>query len=137
MTKRTLSLVPAVLSWRSPSAIVLECLETLTQKAYAGEGWARQHMLAWEKSDASNDSGKRRMEGLIRDGIMAWARYGEEHHMQYGSDIGDDGVLGPAWKAWGSGLRDLLNGETGRLDCGTLDGLFLNIAAACGASLEE
>ncbi len=36
----------------------------------------------------------------------------------------DDGVLGDEWAKIGGALRGLLNGETGRFDCGTLDRLF-------------
>jgi hypothetical protein len=39
--------------------------------------------------------------------------------------IGEDYVLGPEWTQIGTAIRGLLNGETGRLDCGTLDGFIL------------
>ena len=47
------------------------------------------------------------------------------HKARFESAIGEDYVLGPQWQAIGEGLRGLLNGETGRLDCGTLDGFIL------------
>jgi hypothetical protein len=59
--------------------------------------------------------------GAIVQAINAWCNYAEAHKRRFESDIGCDYVLGPAWMAWGLALRRLLDGETGQLDCGTLD----------------
>lgn len=58
--------------------------------------------------------------------VQAWIEYAEAHKARYESDIGGDYVLGPAWEQWGRALRTLLNGETGDLDCGTLDSIILH-----------
>lgn len=50
------------------------------------------------------------------------AEYADAHRKQYGSIIMDDGVIGEYWHWLGEALIGLLNGDTGRLDCGTLDG---------------
>lgn len=55
-----------------------------------------------------------------------------DHRARYESPIGDDGVLGPEWRDIGLGIRGLLNGETGRLDCGTLDAFILDTLKAEG-----
>lgn len=52
---------------------------------------------------------------------MALEQYQIWHSRTYGSRIGDDGILGPAWADMVRSFRTLLNGQTGRLDCGTLD----------------
>jgi hypothetical protein len=56
--------------------------------------------------------------------FSGWLRYSQAVAHRYDGRIGDDGVLGPEWGAIGAALRGLLNGETGRLDCGTLDALL-------------
>jgi len=58
--------------------------------------------------------------------LNGWVEYASHHRKQYISSIGDDGVLGPEWWEIGKALRHLLNGETGRLDCGTLDAFILD-----------
>ena len=44
----------------------------------------------------------------------------------HGSPIGEDGVLGEYWAEWGKALRGLLNGDCGRLDCGSLDTVLVD-----------
>ena len=76
-------------------------------------GWKIRHLEAVrEPRDA---------EVAIVGAIRAWLFYAERHLARYQSPIGDDGELGRWWLVWGSALRELLNGETGRLDCSTLD----------------
>lgn len=65
--------------------------------------------------------------GLIR----AWLEYADQHKRRYQSGIGDDGVLGVNWSRIGRELRALLNGESGNLDCGTLNSVI------CGALQAE
>ena len=57
----------------------------------------------------------------VAQAMRAWCSYAETHREKFGSNIGDDYVLGPAWAQWGFALRALLNGDCGSLDCGTLD----------------
>lgn len=80
-------------------------------------GWQDRHRQALITPQGSE-------EPLVRM-LHGWARYADQHRFRYESGIGDDGVLGPQWATIGAALRSLLNGECGRLDCGTLDG-FLN-----------
>lgn len=56
----------------------------------------------------------------MRSGLLA---YGLQHSEQFeGCELGGDSVLGAAWLQMARGYIALLNGPTGRLDCGTLDG---------------
>ena len=64
--------------------------------------------------------------------LRGWLCYADAHREQYHSGIGDDGVLGPHWARIGADLRGLLNGELGRLDGGTLDGLICRTLEAEG-----
>lgn len=52
--------------------------------------------------------------------IEAWEAYRTEYARTLEAPIGDDGVLGEEWAAIGDAIHALLNGPTGRLDCGTL-----------------
>lgn len=56
--------------------------------------------------------------------LRGWIDYANTHRNRFECGIGEDGVLGPEWERIGNALLGLLNGETGRLDCGTLDGLI-------------
>lgn len=53
--------------------------------------------------------------------IDALQWYAEAHAKRWGSKLGEDYVLGEAWESALRGVLALLNGETGRLDCGLLD----------------
>lgn len=63
--------------------------------------------------------------------------YATAHRDMYDSPIGDDGVLGPAWLDALKGLRTLLNGETGDLDCGDFDARIVALASENGFDGEE
>lgn len=76
-------------------------------------GWQTRHMAAIRMAHPT--------EAPIVGLCLSWAAYADAHRARYESGIGDDGVLGAEWEAIGSAIRGLLNGECGRLDCGTLD----------------
>lgn len=59
--------------------------------------------------------------------LNAWRLYAQAHARRFKTEIGDDGVLGDPWEAIGVSLLALLNGETGRLDCGSLDALIRSV----------
>jgi hypothetical protein len=71
------------------------------------------------------------------DMLKAWAGYAEDHKARYESKIGDDSVIGREWEAIGDALRGLLNGETGALDCGTVDGFILRTMRANGVNTDN
>ena len=58
--------------------------------------------------------------------FRAWCRYATDHAVRYGSGIGEDYVLGKAWRDIGLALRRLLDGHIGALDSGTLDHIICN-----------
>ena len=69
--------------------------------------------------------------------LESWAEYAKGHKARFESTIGEDYVLGPQWQAIGEGIRGLLNGETGRLDCGTLDGFILDTLSENGIDIDN
>lgn len=53
--------------------------------------------------------------------VEGWLTYADAHQERYEDGIGGDFVLGKTWEVMGDSLLAMLNGETGRLDCGTLN----------------
>ncbi len=78
-----------------------------------------------------------RFEYGMRTLLIGWLKYADSHKHQYGSGIGDDGVLGPCWQDIGVGLLGLLNGHLGKLDGGTLDALIRTVLTAEGMNPEQ
>ena len=99
-------------------------LAPLRPRSKANEPWQKRHHQA--------ELCPQGFERPIYNMIAAWLEYADRHQKLYGSGIGQDGVLGHEWAKIGLGLRGLLNGETGRLDCGTLDGVILGALKAEG-----
>ena len=63
----------------------------------------------------------------------AWARYADTYTARFDGDlVGTDYVLGLHWLAIGKAIVGLLNGPTGRLDCGTLDAWVRDTVVAQG-----
>jgi hypothetical protein len=71
-------------------------------------------------------------EAAIVGMLNAWLAYEAVHLKAFESKLGEDYVLGPAWESMGKAIRDLLNGTTGRLDCGTIDGVICDHLRAQG-----
>lgn len=82
-------------------------------------GWSQRHLSAIARP---NDSFESAVVPLLR----AWLDYADAHQNAYGSEIGEDSMLGPNWARIGSGLRGLLDGNIGRLDANTLDRILVN-----------
>lgn len=92
--------------------------------------WAHRHNRAIAQPSLHNGE-------IIAPLIEAWARYAEGYRYQFPeSKLGDDYVLGEAWKQIGCELRTLLNGPCGRLDCGTLDAFILDTMNEAGIDTE-
>src|SRR5688572_10017184 len=75
-------------------------------------------------------------ESAIVSLVAALEEYAVNHRGRYESAIGDDGVLGQYWEDIARGVLGLLNGECGRLDCGSVDSHIRNMAAAHGVTLD-
>lgn len=91
--------------------------------------WQGRHRLAVH---APRDGEERSIVWMLR----AWLQYADSHRNRFESGIGEDYILGPKWETIGRGILGLLNGETGRLDCGTLDGCIRSALVAEGFSEE-
>lgn len=82
-------------------------------------GWQERHTAALRAPTYAE-------EGILSI-LRGWLQYADRHRLQFESGIGEDYVLGPHWADIGRGIRGLLNGELGRLDGGTLDGLIFDV----------
>jgi hypothetical protein len=69
---------------------------------------------------------------LVVRTVTSAAKYADWHLAEYGTPIGHDYVLGEGFARILQGVRTLLNGDTGNLDCGTLDSMILDIASVNG-----
>jgi hypothetical protein len=90
----------------------------------AGCEWGKRHAEAFNYPLGSEI-------GVV-ELMQAAAAYADSHRQRYSTGIGDDGVLGEHWEAIVRGILGLLNGDCGRLDCGTLDGTLRDMLAAEG-----
>ena len=91
--------------------------------------WATRHNKAVSQPT--------RAEHGILGACYALESMAEAHAERYTTVIGEDGVLGECWLNILHGGRGMLNGETGRLDCGTVDGWLVRLALDHGYADEE
>lgn len=68
--------------------------------------------------------------------LTGWLEYAAFHQDCWGDLIGNDGVLGEEWAAAGKAIHGLLNGSSGRLDCGTLSTVIHDTMMAQGVKEE-
>ena len=73
-------------------------------------GWQDNHLAALRRP--------RGFEVPIITMLEGWAKYADQVRIEYGGGL--DQVLGSRWADLGRAIHGLLDGETGRLDCGTL-----------------
>jgi len=66
----------------------------------------------------------------------ALASYAEQHAARFDGPIGEDYVLGDYWRSMAQATLGLLNGDTGRLDCGSVDAWIRETATAHGVDLD-
>lgn len=95
-------------------------------------GWKRRHLDAILARPGGNA-----FEGAIVGMLHAWLLYAEAHQNDYSASIGDDGVLGDEWESMGFAIIGLLNGNTGRLDCGTIDSIVRQAMQRAGLKGER
>ncbi len=113
---------------------------TSDRRPLANELWfVRHEMAAGEHACQPEEygTGYRSFEAGLSHILTGLAQYAGAHVRRHGSPIADDGVLGVAWRESLAGLRQLLSGELGRLDGGTLDHAILELYKAAGFEGDE
>jgi hypothetical protein len=93
-------------------------------KSFGKNQWGERHCAAFTRPSKHEIAIVKLIEGAVE--------YADRHQARYDSAIGDDCVLGKEWESIVRAIRGLLNGECGRLDCGTIDGLLLDMLKAEG-----
>lgn len=86
----------------------------------------------WKKRHRDAITRPRGIERPIVAMLGAWIEYAQHHEQRHGANIGDDSYLGPIWSDLGQTIHRLLDGETGRLDCGTLSHIIHTNRTAVG-----
>jgi hypothetical protein len=111
------------------AALIADRAEKARDNKSGNGQWGYRHWLAFNNP-------RRSTEVSIVNLMKATALHADNHREAYGSGIGEDGVLGDHWADIVRGIRGLLNGDCGRLDCGTLDGTLCDMLAAEGFDRE-
>lgn len=76
-------------------------------------------------------------ERAITHAYRALETYADTHLDRYESPIGEDYVLGAVWANMARAFLGLLDGETGRFDCGDLHTRVHELATKHGIDLEQ
>lgn len=87
-------------------------------------------------NDAVMRAPRNGFECALTSAFDALGEYADAHLDRYESPIGDDYILGAAWADMARAFLALLDGETGRFDCGDLDGRVRDLATKHGVDLE-
>ena len=82
-------------------------------------------------------STSRRYETTILQLAAHLETYADCHRELYETGICDDSVLGPPWEDMCESLLSLLNGETGNLDCGRMDGKIRRLMREHGSDRDS
>lgn len=93
-------------------------------------GWEMRHNSAM--NGARCDVTMQPHEHGIVHLITALATYIDDHATANGVPVGEDGYAGPYVEDIAKAIIKLLSMETGRLDCGALDGMVRDIARVGG-----
>lgn len=79
-----------------------------------------ENVGGWRERHAAAIAAPRYPEAAVIHLFAALDEYACAYNRRFDSLIGQDFVLGPVWESMVTNLNELLNGETGRLDCGTV-----------------
>lgn len=93
-------------------------------------GYIARHRKAWHTQECG-------IERAIRLGIESLADMAADYEARLGSTIGSDYVLGEYWLGMAKGLKGMLDGETGALDCGFCSAAIRNLAELAGFNEED
>lgn len=114
----------------SPGNRVLPKLREMLGNVDDVTGWQRDHLLT--VGNARSRGGDYCAAGCIIRMLEALASYADIHHRAYNSPIGQDGFIAGPWCEALAAVRAMLNCETNRLDCGTVDAAILAMLEPAG-----
>jgi hypothetical protein len=96
-------------------------------KSFQENQWGKRHAKAWDQAAmyASGDAADLPRSLVLM--IRGWVAYADAHRKAYESGVTEDGMLGREWERIGIALRNLLCGNLGPLDGGTLDSILCEV----------
>jgi hypothetical protein len=109
-------------------SLIANMLVATAGKKFQENNWGARHCAAWREPQPNE-------EGVVNL-LKAAAVYADNHRKRFESGVGEDGFLGQHWVGIVKAVRVLLNGDCGRLDCGTLDKLILEMLEIEGSKDE-
>jgi hypothetical protein len=117
-----------------PRSVHMRRLDAESRQMASAKGersaWQPRHAAAWHFPNSTHEKALGHL-------IKGFAYYADAHRETFQSSIADDHILGPEWKAIGSAIIGLLNGESGRFDCGTLDNQVRAILTLEGVDADD
>jgi hypothetical protein len=95
-------------------------------------GWVLRHCQAWTSPRTAREKALRAL-------IQAFAEYADSYAEETGGErqLGEDGYFHEHARDMVRALLALLNFESGRFDCGTLDKLIRDLAVVSGVELDQ
>jgi hypothetical protein len=106
-------------------------------------GWQTRHfdaintLRARDIMPGVNAQPRKSQERALVIMLQGWLAYADAHRAAFDSLISEDGVLGPSWLDIGKAMLTMLNGELGRMDGGTLDGVIRDAMLKNGVDMEK
>lgn len=82
-----------------------------------------QHWVKQHKATVANPTNPHAQAYLAM--VYGWLAYADAHNDRFESSLGEDYFLGPLWMDIGKSLNRMLNGETGGLDSGIMNGILI------------
>ena len=104
---------------------------------FASPAFTTPDMAGWQTRHRMAIVHPINQEGPMAGMIHSWLDYADRHKARFESGIGDDYVLGPQWAKIGAALLQMLNGDCGRFDCGTLDALIRGVLKDEGFATDD
>lgn len=109
--------------------VINASLKAALSKSVGNNQWGKRHANAFCLPKAG--------EWGIVSFFWALADYADDYQDRFDGPVGNDGVLGESWLKIMREVRNLLNGDLGRLDGGTLDSLLFAMGREAGFTEEE
>lgn len=100
-------------------------------------GKLAESVASFEHRKAVSDPPPKPFALALKQMLTGWANYAVVHQLRYKEPIGHDTALGPEWIAIGKALKGSLDGDTGGLDCGSIDQNILECMTENGVDLEK
>lgn len=96
-------------------------------RSFGKNQWGKRHAECWNGAAFGAGHDRAKLPEALALMIRGWVCYADAYRAAYEGGIEGDRVLGREWEQIGRALLDLLIGDLGPLDGGTLDGLLRSV----------